>query len=63
MKIIIRVTSERDNTEYFVNTDNIVYFAQQAGETGTRLYFTSGEISHLIVNETPQHILQQIRQL
>ncbi|MCO4758293.1 MAG: hypothetical protein KC477_09730 [Oceanospirillaceae bacterium] len=63
MKIIIRVTSERDGTECYINTDNIVYFTQQDGETGTRLYFTSGEISHLIVKETPQHILQQIRQL
>lgn len=63
MKIIIRVTSERDDTEYFVNTDNIVYFSQKQGESGTRLYFTSGEISHLVVKETPEHILQQIKQL
>ncbi len=60
MKIIIRVTSDKDGTEHYVNIDNVVYFTQPDGSSGTRLYFTSGEISHLVTRENPEQLLNQI---
>lgn len=60
MKIIIRVTSDKDGTEHYVNIDNVVYFTQPDGSSSTRLYFTSGEISHLVTRENPEQLLNQI---
>ncbi|MGB0467901.1 MAG: hypothetical protein ACPGF7_10305 [Pontibacterium sp.] len=60
MNIIIRVTSDKNGSPYFVNVHNIIHFTQAEGSTGTRLYFTSGEISHLVVKESPGQVLALI---
>lgn len=60
MNVIIRVTSDKDGTPHYVNMNNVVYFCRPEGCTGTRLFFTSGEISHLLIRETPDQLLSQL---
>ncbi len=60
MNIIICVTALNDGAEHFVNVDNIVYFKANDDAQGTRIYFTNGEISHLVARESPVQIVAQI---